>query len=67
MDSYNPYLLRAVIKKHLEGFEDKYPDRTDQLKHQLYVDDYLGGADDQKDAEKTINETLIIFQNANFE
>lgn len=60
----SPYLLRAVLKKHLKLYESKYPRTTQQLKHQLYVDDYLGGADDLTEANTMVEETLEICRDA---
>ena len=60
----SPFMLRAVIKKHLEAWAEKYPETTNQISQQLYVDDYLGGADTLSNAKKMINETSIIFSDA---
>ncbi len=44
--SPSPFLLRAAINKHLKSVESRFPDTVNQLMEQLYVDDYLGGADE---------------------
>ncbi len=60
----SPFILRAVLLKHLKLYEDRYPETAKQLRDQLYVDDWIGGADSPLAAAKTIREALIIFGDA---
>lgn len=41
-------------------FAEKYPATTTQIGKQLYVEDYLGGADTLASAKQMIKKTLII-------
>ncbi|KZS06386.1 Uncharacterized protein APZ42_030176 [Daphnia magna] len=43
--SSSPFLLRVTLNKHLDGMEPLYSTTIRQLKEKIYVDDYLGGAD----------------------
>ena len=63
----SPFILRAVILKHLRLYEDRYPDTVRQLREQLYVDDWIGGAKNLKLGIKTIKEARIIFSDAHME
>ena len=63
----SPFILRAVILKHLKLYEDRFPETVRQLREQLYVDDWLGGADSLEEAVQRIKEALIIFRDAKFE
>ncbi len=60
----SPFILKAVLFKHLELYEDIYPETVAQLRKQLYVDDWLGGADTLEKALKTIREAIIILREA---
>ncbi|XP_045022923.1 uncharacterized protein LOC123466894 [Daphnia magna] len=62
--SSSPFLLRATLNKHLDGMESIYSTTVRQLKEQIYVDDYLGGADNISTAKTRIQETKSIFQEA---
>ena len=63
----SPLILRAVILKHLKKYEDIFPETVNQLRDQLYVDDWIGGTDSPLAAAKTIREALIIFGDAKME
>ena len=63
----SPFILRAVLSKHLRLYENIYPETVRQLREQLYVDDWLGGADTVESAVKRITETLIILRDAKME
>ncbi|XP_045026421.1 uncharacterized protein LOC123470314 [Daphnia magna] len=62
--SSSPFLLRATLNKHLDGMKSIYSITVRQLKEQIYVDDYLGGADNISTAKTRIQETKSIFQEA---
>ncbi|XP_045033919.1 uncharacterized protein LOC123475376 [Daphnia magna] len=62
--SSSTFLLRATLNKHLDGMESIYSTTVRQLKEQIYVDDYLGGADNISTAKTRIQETKSIFQEA---
>ncbi|XP_057381572.1 uncharacterized protein LOC130704107 [Daphnia carinata] len=62
--SSSPFLLRVTLNKHLDGMEPLYSTTVKQLKEQIYVDDYLGGADSIPTAKNRIQETKAIFQEA---
>jgi hypothetical protein len=62
--SPSPFLLRAAVNKHLKSVYSRYPDTVDQLMENLYVDDYLGGADEVETAKTRVNETNILFSEA---
>jgi hypothetical protein len=57
-------MLRAVIRKHLKLFSDKYPATVSQVTSQLYVDDYPGGAHSLDEAKRTADEAIEIFADA---
>ena len=56
--------MRAVIFKHLELYEERFPETVKQLRKQLYVDDWLGGAVALEKALKTIREAVIMVSEA---
>ena len=57
----SPFILKAVLNKHLKLYLDVYPETVQYITDQLYVDDQLGGACSLQDATKTIEETIFIF------
>ena len=57
--SPSPFLLRAAVNKHLKSVKSRYPDTVDQLMENLYVDDYLGGADEIEVAKRRVDETNV--------
>jgi hypothetical protein len=57
-------LLRVTVEKHLLSVQSRFPETVEQLREQLYVDDYLGGADDELAAIKQVEETDEIFKEA---
>jgi hypothetical protein len=62
--SSSPFLLRATVNKHLLSVQSRFPETVEQLREQLYVDDYLVGADDEPAAIKRVEETDEIFKEA---
>ncbi|XP_045034581.1 uncharacterized protein LOC123475651 [Daphnia magna] len=65
--SCSPFILKAVILKHLKYFEKEYPKTVRQLQQQLYVDDWLEGEMSVEEAEKSIREENTIFEAAKIE
>lgn len=63
----SPFILRAVIKRLLDGYKTVYPATVNQLEAQLYVDDWIGGAHNVEEAAQFIREALEIFQSAKME
>ena len=63
----SPFILRAVLLKHLELYEDIFPDTVRQLREQLYVDDWLGGADSVDTAVTRILEAITMMSEAKME
>ncbi|XP_057368276.1 uncharacterized protein LOC130689293 [Daphnia carinata] len=66
--SSSSFLLRVTLNKHLDGMEPLHSTilytTVNQLKEQIYVDDYLGGANKISTAETRIQETNSTFQKA---
>ncbi|XP_045035150.1 uncharacterized protein LOC123475958 [Daphnia magna] len=62
--SSSPYLLRVTINKHLLSVKSRFSTTVEQIEEQLYVDDYLGGADDVPTAITTVEETVTLFSEA---
>jgi hypothetical protein len=58
-------LLRAAVNKHIKSVYSRYPETVDQLMENLYVDAYLGGADEVETAKARVDETNILFSEAN--
>ncbi len=48
--SPSPFLLRICINKHLLSVKHRFPETVQQIEEQLYVEDYLGGADKEEKA-----------------
>ena len=63
----SPFILRAVLFKHLKSYEEQYPETVRQLRKQLYVDDWLGGADSTEEAVKRVTEAISILKDAKME
>ncbi|XP_045028551.1 uncharacterized protein LOC123471380 [Daphnia magna] len=62
--SSSPFLLRVTINKHLLSVKSRFSTTVEQIEEQLYVDDYLGGADDVPTAITTVEETVTLFSEA---
>jgi CDP-diacylglycerol pyrophosphatase len=60
----SPFILRAVLIKHLRQYEDKHPGITDELLNQIYVDDWMGGAQDPATAATNIRTADKILRDA---
>ena len=46
----SPYKAMATVKHHVAKYKDRYPEAAKALSRNLYVDDYIGGADSEEDA-----------------
>lgn len=62
----SPFILRAVLLKHLKQYETEFPGITEAVQDQLYVDDWMGGADDPNTAKKPVIRTQQILDEAKF-
>ncbi|XP_045034376.1 uncharacterized protein LOC123475569 [Daphnia magna] len=62
--SSSPFLLRVTINKHLLSVKSRFSTTVEQIEEQLYVDDYLGGADNVPTAITTVEETATLFSEA---
>jgi hypothetical protein len=62
--SSSPFLLRVTINKHLLSVKSRFPSTVEQIEENLYVDDYLGGADIVPTAITTVEETVTLFSEA---
>ncbi|XP_057369923.1 uncharacterized protein LOC130691034 [Daphnia carinata] len=65
--SSSPFILRAVILKCLDDSGSGYPDLVNQLREQVYVDDWLGGADSVQQAAQLITQAIHLFSTAKME
>ncbi|XP_045023784.1 uncharacterized protein LOC123468396 [Daphnia magna] len=62
--SSSPFLLRVTINKHFLSVKSRFSTTVEQIEEQLYVDDYLGGADNVPTAITTVEETVTLFSEA---
>ena len=62
--SPSPFLLRICINKHLSSVKNRFPETVQQIEEQLYVDDYLGGADKKEKAIEMVEQTITLFSEA---
>jgi hypothetical protein len=62
--SSSPFLLRVTINKHLLSVKPRFPKTVEQIEEQLYVDDYLGGADNVTTAITTVGKAVTFFSEA---
>jgi hypothetical protein len=53
----SPFILRAVLTKHLRSYETEKPGITKLILDQIYVDDWMGGAPDVQSAVRDIRFT----------
>lgn len=63
----SPFILKAVILRHLKDFEAEYPETVKKLRKQLYFNDWLGGDMSVEEAENSIRESNTIFKAAKME
>ena len=63
-NSASPFLLNATIKFHLSKFEEDKTIR--ELKQNLYVDDWLSGADDEKELMEMMVKSEQILKEGSF-
>ena len=57
--SPSPFLLRFTINKHFKSLKTRFPETIEQLEKNLYVDDYLGGANDLPVAKQRVEESNV--------
>ena len=65
--SSSPFMLRAVISKHLRKYEDIYPEAVKLIRDRLYVDDLLAGENAVRAARLLIEQCILIFKDANMD
>ena len=53
----SPFILRAVLLKHLREFEPSHPGIAQRTLDQLYVDDWMGGSESPEEA---LNQTQLV-------
>ena len=56
----SPFVLKAVLKKHLESMEPEYQLTAGQISEQTYVDDVMGGAETVSAALKQAEDSAAI-------
>ena len=61
----SPFILRAVMLKHLDLYEATYPNAVHLLRSQLYVDDALVGSETAQQAQEVMTQLVEIFAAAN--
>lgn len=62
----SPFILRAVLLKHLKQYETEFPGITESILGQLYLDDWMGGADNPGTAKEQVIQTQQILDEAKF-
>ncbi|XP_045034367.1 uncharacterized protein LOC116928669 [Daphnia magna] len=65
--SCSPFILRELILKCMEEHQKVFPELTKRSEDQLYVDDWLGGADCISQALILIDQARKLFQSAKME
>ena len=50
----SPYILGVTLKKHVSQYTEKFPDTTDELLNDTYVDDVQSGGDHSDKSDKLI-------------
>ena len=63
----SPYVLNAVMEKHLKNYESTYPITTKALQDDTYVDDVQYGDNSEAGLKKFKHEASTILQDAGFE
>lgn len=58
----SPFLLAATLRHHLKAVEEKFPRTAKILSDNLYVDDFVTGADSVEEAERIIRESQTILE-----
>ena len=62
----SPAILSSTIRHHLETQKDFDPRLIELLKKSLYVDDFVSGADDEKEASEVTSNAKLIMQKGSF-
>ena len=62
----SPAILSSTIQHHLETQKDFDPQLIELLKKSLYVDDFVSGADDEKEASEVTSNAKLIMQKGSF-
>ncbi|XP_058456828.1 uncharacterized protein LOC131434190 [Malaya genurostris] len=61
-----PYLATKCLQTLAQQGEQAYPDASQVLKHDFYVDDMLSGVDNIEDGKKLIPQLVQLLQSAGF-
>ena len=62
-----PFLLRGVIKHHLNIHREMYPELVTEIERSLYVNDLIGGGTDVVEASRLKRGATDVFASAKFE
>lgn len=62
-----PYLAVKVLQQLADANKDEYPVVADSIMRDLYVDDWLSGADTIKEAKQIRLDVVKILKSAGFE
>ena len=62
----SPFLLRAVVEELLDTNGSRFPNATQHLKENLFVDDWLGGAQTVEEAARMAAQATTIFEEGQF-
>ena len=65
--SSSPFLAISVTRRLARDFQYKYPKAADEIKSNMYVDDYLGGAKDVESAIKKHIQLKDLMKEGGFE
>jgi hypothetical protein len=62
----SPFLAIKVVLHHLDSYEPNYPRTVNLLRQSMYVDDFLGGDENEEQALKTRKEIQEIMEAGGF-
>ena len=60
----SPFLLTATIRHHTMKYSESHPDTAGALLNDMYMDDFISGAQDEGTARKLAEEATFILQDA---
>ena len=63
----SPFLLRGVLKAHLDAWEERHLDMVAELQRSLYVDNLLTGGQITSQAQQRKDGSIQILDNAPFQ
>ena len=62
----SPYIVGATLKKHISQYADKYPNTTDELLKNTYVDDVQSGGNHKEELFKFKEEATKVIEDGGF-